>query len=172
MSIGSYNLRLLESYDRARMAFELDKFRALLRKEREQRVGGRDRLAEKADVAASTVQNAEMGPDVPGIDTVARLIEAMPNLTLSDFFLQLEQKNRVQGSSVTYSVKPIGDKRTASTPTGIGGGSDGGPIPADIRAALARFFFDSAHRLTLELEAERATDRAHRESRRPRRRKS
>ncbi len=72
------------------VAFDMTHFREQLRAEREARIGGRDRLAGKVGLAKSTIQNAEMGPDIPGIDTVARLIEGMPGLTLSSFFAKLE----------------------------------------------------------------------------------
>lgn len=73
------------------MPFTMERFRALLRVERKARVGGRDRLAANIGVAKSTVQNAEMGPDVPGIDTVARLVGGMPGLTLAEFFAKVEE---------------------------------------------------------------------------------
>src|SRR5438309_359454 len=70
--------------------FDLTAFRQALRVERESRIGGRDKLAARIGIAKSTIQGAEMGPDIPGIDTVAKMIEAMPGLTLSSFFAQIE----------------------------------------------------------------------------------
>lgn len=83
------------------MSFTMERFRAVLREEREARIGGRDRLADKVGVAKSTIQNAEIGPDVPGIDTVARLIEAMPGLTLEEFFAKIERGQRSSDTSST-----------------------------------------------------------------------
>ncbi len=74
------------------VAFDMEAFRRALRTARETHIGGREKLADKIDVSKSTVQNAEMGPDIPGIDTVARLIEGM-GLTLSEFFAALEPNN-------------------------------------------------------------------------------
>jgi DNA-binding XRE family transcriptional regulator len=54
---------------------------------------GREAFAEKIGVAKSTVQHAEMGPDVPQIDTCAKLIEGTGS-TLSEFFLELETPDR------------------------------------------------------------------------------
>lgn len=70
--------------------FEMELFRQVLRVERKARVGARAKHAKLAGVSQTTIQNAEMGPDVPGIDTVARLVEAMPGLTLKDFFGKIE----------------------------------------------------------------------------------
>jgi DNA-binding XRE family transcriptional regulator len=70
--------------------FELSKFKTLLREQREARVGGRNRLEELSGVNRTTIQNIETGDDEPRITTIAKLIEAMPGLSLSAFFLQLE----------------------------------------------------------------------------------
>lgn len=89
-----HDLLFWGSYTPRGVGFDMAQFRALLRSEREARVGGRDKLAERVGVAKSTIQNAEIGPDIPGIDTVARLIEAMPGLTLSSFFARVEDVER------------------------------------------------------------------------------
>lgn len=73
----------------ARVPFALAVLRAALREAREAKDIGRDALATKIGRAKSTIQSAEMGPDVPGVDTVALIVEGL-GLTLSDFFLQLE----------------------------------------------------------------------------------
>lgn len=73
----------------ARVAFDIAAFRSVLRAARKEHVGGRNKLAAKVGLAKSTIQNAEMGPDIPGIETVARLVEGM-GLTLSSFFAQIE----------------------------------------------------------------------------------
>jgi ribosome-binding protein aMBF1 (putative translation factor) len=57
------------------VAFTMERFREVLRAERESRVGGREKLADKTGINKTTIQNAEVGPDIPGIDTVARLVE-------------------------------------------------------------------------------------------------
>lgn len=71
--------------------------RAVFRKERETRVGSRAKLSERASTKAddeldeSTVYRIETDPDyMPGLDTFVRLIEAMPNLTLTEFFARVE----------------------------------------------------------------------------------
>lgn len=82
--------------------FTMERFREALRDERERRVGAREKHAALAGVNKGTIQRAEVGPDIPGIDTVARLIEAMPGLTLSSFFAQIEslQDPSLQSGSV------------------------------------------------------------------------
>lgn len=89
MSIDVNDLRLGAFYTLG-VPFDMDRFRKLLRAQRTERVGGRDTLADLAGVNRTTIQNAEMGPDIPGIDTVAALIESMPGLRLSEFFRALE----------------------------------------------------------------------------------
>lgn len=61
MSIAVYDLRLKASYD-AGVAFDLQRFRDLLKAERKTRVGARETLADRAGLNKSTVQNAEVGP--------------------------------------------------------------------------------------------------------------
>lgn len=116
MSITDYQLRLSASYTPA-VSFDLARFRTLLRIERKRRVGGRDKLALRAKVNKSTVQNAEQGPDIPGIDTIAKLVEAMPDLTLSEFFRRVEAEKGKEGDSLSLSASGDVDK-VSSSPTG------------------------------------------------------
>lgn len=88
MSIAVYDLRLGTSYTEA-VSFDLDQFREHLKKARKALAGGRDHFAEKVGVNKTTIQNAENGPDIPKIDTVAKLVEGM-GLTLSSFFAEIE----------------------------------------------------------------------------------
>lgn len=88
MSIGVYDLRSQASILPA-VPFDLSRFRAHLRAERERLIGSRDKLAEKTGINKTTIQNAENGPDMPGIDTIARLIEGT-GLSLSEFFLRMD----------------------------------------------------------------------------------
>ncbi len=53
MSIGAYRLRLKAFYDSG-VSFSMEKFRELLRVEREARVGGREKHAERAGVNKTT----------------------------------------------------------------------------------------------------------------------
>lgn len=87
MSIAVCDLRLKESYTSA-VPFDMEAFRIALRETREA-WGGRDKLAEKIGRAPSTIQSAELGPDMPGIDTVAAIIEGS-NSTLWEFFAKLD----------------------------------------------------------------------------------
>lgn len=109
--MGLYNLRLEATYNADRMVFKMAAFRALLRVEREARVGGRDKLAEAAGVNRTTIQNIETGPDMPGIETIAKLIEAMPGLSLSAFFLELETGG-LGVKPATAQGKPLGETGT------------------------------------------------------------
>lgn len=128
MSIGSYHLRPQAFYPLA-VPFSMERFRALLRKEREHRVGGREKLAQLADVHKTTIQNIEVGPDMPGIETVAKLIESMPGMSLSEFFGQLEQKNLSASQKTAVSRDT---QSPASTPKGL---PDHGPTV--LRQAVA-----------------------------------
>lgn len=72
-------------------------FRDAFRKEREERVGSRAKLVELAlersdeKLDESTVFRIETDETyMPGIDTFARLIEAMPGLSFSEFFGRIE----------------------------------------------------------------------------------
>lgn len=82
------------------MPFTMEVFRAVLRAEREARVGGREKHAGLSGINKTTIQNAEIGPDVPGIDTVAKLVEAMPGLSLEDFFRKIERRQDSSDTSV------------------------------------------------------------------------
>lgn len=88
------------------MPFSMETFRLCLRSEREDRVGGRERLAELSGVNKTTIQNAELGPDIPGIDTIAKLVEAMPDLTLASFFTRVEGLPKQE--SVAENPSPLG----------------------------------------------------------------
>src|SRR3954465_8822609 len=71
--------------------FTIDRFRDVLRATREELVGARDTLAEITGVNRTTIQSAEMGPKVPKLDTVARLVEGM-GLTLTAFFARIDDR--------------------------------------------------------------------------------
>lgn len=115
MPIAVYNLRPKASYDSA-VKFTMEVFRALLREEREARVGGRDSHAELAGVNRTTIQNIETGTDIPGLDTVAKLVEAMPGLTLSSFFARIEGLQF--GDAQLDNTTPPADK-DRHAPTGV-----------------------------------------------------
>jgi DNA-binding XRE family transcriptional regulator len=85
--------------------FDLGEFRVLLRAKREllaRGEKGRERFAERIGVNKSTVQNAEMGPDIPGIDTCAKIIEGV-GYTLSEFFRELESQDKSATQTVISS---------------------------------------------------------------------
>ena len=90
MSIVVYDLRSRAFYDPA-VSFTMERFRAVLREVREDREMSRDRLALLTGLSKSTIQNAEMGPDRTGVDTLAVIVQALPGLTLSEFFRRIEQ---------------------------------------------------------------------------------
>lgn len=76
---------------------DLERFRQVLRRCRRSLVGSQEQLSErtKTDGATpinlNTISAIERGDtDDPGIVTIARLVEAMPGLTLSEFFRQVE----------------------------------------------------------------------------------
>lgn len=73
----------------ARVAFDLAVLRVALREARESKRLGRDVLAKKIGRAKSTIQGAEMGPDVPGVDTVALILEGL-GIPAWEFFLQFD----------------------------------------------------------------------------------
>ena len=81
--------------------------RKLLKRERQARVGGRAALAQKAGVAASTIQNIETGPDVPGIETLAKLVEGM-GMNLADFFSRLS-------AGIKLATPAAADQEAATT---------------------------------------------------------
>jgi hypothetical protein len=77
---------------------EFDAVRAALRREREKRVGSRARLEELSGVADSTIFKIETkwidprtgNPYVGSADQLLRLIEALPDITVSQFFARIE----------------------------------------------------------------------------------
>lgn len=134
MSIGSYHLRSQAFYDLA-VEFQMARFRNLLRQEREARVGGRERLAERAGVHKTTIQNIETGTDMPGIDTVAKLVEAMPDFSLSAFFLQLENSSS-KAVQLNSPVTPKPKDKDPSIPRGSDESDSLRAEVAQLRAAL------------------------------------
>lgn len=121
--------------------FDMDSFRALIRAERESRVGGREKFAERIGIAKSTVQNIEVGPDIPGIDTVARIIEGMPGLTLSAFFARIEV--------LLAGVKQNHDRSTPAKAV------EGGEAPTLPRAEVPSDIREENERLREERDRER-----------------
>ena len=92
----------------------MEDFRAAFRRERKQRIGGADKLAAKSGVNRSTIYAIETEPDyIPGVDTVATLIEAMPGLTLSSFFAEIERRTDPvtvkKGTQPLHSVATVKD---------------------------------------------------------------
>lgn len=96
------------------VAFDMDKFRAALRAERVARGIGRDALATQIGVAKSTIQSAEMGPDMPGIETVAKIVEALQGLTLAQFFARLEVVKTTERSVQDPPAAPLSSNSKGS----------------------------------------------------------
>jgi DNA-binding XRE family transcriptional regulator len=92
------------------MTFSMDRFRAHLRAARDAHGFGRDALAEKIGIAKTTIQNAEVGPDMPGIETVARIIEGLPGYSLSAFFRQLEMAEPPVARSDQAPEERVGER--------------------------------------------------------------
>lgn len=93
-------LTLKSVYDPG-VAFQLEEFRRLLRKKRERLPRGergREAFARKVGLNKSTVQDAEVGPTVPQIDSCAKMIEGA-GCTLSAFFQELEETLRKDKNS-------------------------------------------------------------------------
>jgi transcriptional regulator with XRE-family HTH domain len=106
------------------VAFTMERFREVLRAEREARVGGREKLADKTGINKTTIQNAEIGPDIPGIDTVARLVEGI-GLTLPSFFEQIEALQAGTAEAQNLSTpnphaEGVPDERLARLPSHAG----------------------------------------------------
>lgn len=78
---------------------DLERFRQVLRRCRRSLVGSQEQLSERTKtpdgatpINLNTISAIERGDtDDPGIVTIARLVEAMPGLTLSEFFRQVER---------------------------------------------------------------------------------
>lgn len=84
---------------------DLDLLRTHLRAERTKRKWSLDDLAEHSGVTRSAIHDVETNKKgKPRFETIAKLVEAMPGLTLSMFCLQVE---RLQSPSL--KVPPPGD---------------------------------------------------------------
>lgn len=71
---------------------ELSAFREFIRHVRETEFGGRAKLQQATGVNRTTIQRIETDPTYsPGLETVAKLVEAM-GLSLSTFFARLESQ--------------------------------------------------------------------------------
>lgn len=143
----------------------LDAVRALLRKERKARKWSLDDLADKAGVNRTTIQDIETNPKgVPRFETIARLIEAMPPLTLSKFFSLIEGQTNTDlppsGHSVTTDSIRSGTKQ--------GGAGVTTPFPAsdiDIKSIVSALGVTAIE--VLERAVDRGFDRLAAEQARP-----
>lgn len=171
MSLGDNMLERLRGTYSADV--DLRRFRALLRAERKRRVGGADKLAALARIDRTTIYRIETDAEYePGIGTVATLIEAMPGLTLSAFFTELE---RLRNPSLPDTFKGGKDRTPPEPaepryePSRVASSST--PLPPDAELTiteLGRLFGQAA----ITAAREQTPDpRAHRPSRRPRPRK-
>lgn len=78
-------------------AVDMAAVRALLRAERKKRRMSLDELAKNSGLTRSAIHDVEKNPkSQPRFDTVARLIEGMPGLRLSDFFLTIERQTNAE----------------------------------------------------------------------------
>lgn len=94
---------------------DFDMIRRALRVERETRVGPRAKLEELSGITEGTIFKIETGwvdprtksAYMPSADHLVRLIEAMPNLTLADFFASLSSGPSLsrRGSTVAMSTR-------------------------------------------------------------------
>src|ERR1700747_1868959 len=100
----SMRLIELQAYTPILPAVDLALVRDAFRREREARVGSRTKLVELTGreggppIDESTIFRIETDDTyIPGIDPFLRLIEAMPNLTPSEFFARLNwsEKDRI-----------------------------------------------------------------------------
>ncbi len=122
-----------ERVTRFRGVFDLEQFRVFFREERERLRWGRDKLAERAGVSGTTIQNLETSTDVPSIETVAKLVEAMPDhadpYALSKFFAAYEKKRADESGfplhAPTESVTTPPTDETAGVETANQGGLHG-----------------------------------------------
>lgn len=109
-------------------AVNLDVFRAVFRRTRKNRVGGADKLAELAGINRATIYKIETDKSyIPGIDTLTTLVEAMPGLTLSEFFSQIERQTDADSTESYSSVTTHPPLRP--TAASEGKPSYGGPSP-------------------------------------------
>lgn len=85
----------------SQVGFEMRRFRTFFRLMRERAGMGRDKLAQRAGVGKATIQSLETDTDATGLETAAKLIEALPGETLSGFFRKFEDSanNRLSQSS-------------------------------------------------------------------------
>lgn len=130
---------------------DLAAVRALLRAERKKRKWSLDDLARESGVNRSTIQDIETNAHgKPQLGTVGRLIEAMPPLTLSQFFAQLEDQTNtdLRRLSESTTTAAIPHARAASYPEEF---VDGGPLPApddpEVLQAIARVYARRADRV-------------------------
>ena len=138
-----YRLRLQESYTSA-VTFEMPRFREALRKAREDTIGGRMKLAERTGLAASTIQSAEVGPDIPSIETIARFLDGC-GLTLSKFFARIDgsQQSDSQGHSESETaVLKKGNREAHNSASPMtAGDADGAALRESPEVALDRIRF-------------------------------
>jgi len=93
---------------------DLTAVRRLLRAERKARRWSLDRLADASGVNRTTIQDIETNEDgKPQLATIAKLIEAMPPLTVSSFFAKIETRG---AGHETGSATTTGGPRDRAVP--------------------------------------------------------
>jgi len=114
--------------------------RDLFLKLRKARKLNQDDIEAKTGVSQGLISRIEKDAGYqPTTDVFFRAVGGL-DVLLSDFFLQVEQKDRVQGSFVTYPVRPEGDKQSP-TPEAI----DHGPaVPSTVHLARAISIIEQA----------------------------
>lgn len=143
-SIAVYELHAKKPYDDA-VDFDMEAFRVGLRRLREQRVGGREKLAAMAGINKTTIQSIEKDDDIPGLDTLAKIAHGM-KLELHEFFREIARlQNAVltppgKAAHTAGSAPPSGEVAHGGGPSVLSG-VDGAIPPAygsvEVVAALA-----------------------------------
>lgn len=149
----SNDFKYLQTYDgRYTSAMDLAAMRALLRAERHRRQWSLDDLAAHSGVTRSAIHDIETNKGgKPRFETIARLIEAMPGLTLSAFFLQIEQAAG-QNETGRPPAQPPSPSSSTQNSVPVGGSTLAEGLVDDLavstRSALGRAFIDLAFTYT------------------------
>lgn len=109
---------------------DFDAVREALRREREARIGSRAKMEERSGVSEGTIFKIETkwtdprtkAPYVPGADLVLRLVTALPDITVSEFFARIEGLK----AQPAQSTNAVSNSNGGGTPL-----SPAPPLPLD-----------------------------------------